>query len=89
MALNLIQTGGLLRGWQAFKQTTTQTAVGKVTVDNIPAHGKKIVGYWLIGCAGMVFGAVVLGGVTRLVQLFVSSNKCDIYFVLMVNFKPD
>ncbi|XP_055878932.1 cytochrome c oxidase assembly protein COX15 homolog isoform X1 [Biomphalaria glabrata] len=29
---------------------------------------QKIVGYWLMGCAGMCFGAVVLGGVTRLTE---------------------
>ncbi|GBP79252.1 Cytochrome c oxidase assembly protein COX15 homolog [Eumeta japonica] len=28
----------------------------------------KIVGYWLLGCSGMVFTAVVLGGVTRLTE---------------------
>lgn len=25
-------------------------------------------GYWLLGCAGMVIGSVVLGGVTRLTE---------------------
>ncbi|KAL0269422.1 UNVERIFIED_CONTAM: hypothetical protein PYX00_007163 [Menopon gallinae] len=29
---------------------------------------KKIVGYWLLGCSGMVIVAVVLGGVTRLTE---------------------
>ncbi|VVC96901.1 unnamed protein product, partial [Leptidea sinapis] len=28
----------------------------------------KVVGYWLLGCSGMVFTAVVLGGVTRLTE---------------------
>ncbi|KAL4709669.1 hypothetical protein ACJJTC_007400 [Scirpophaga incertulas] len=28
----------------------------------------KAVGYWLLGCSGMVFAAVVLGGVTRLTE---------------------
>ncbi|CAG9787549.1 unnamed protein product [Diatraea saccharalis] len=28
----------------------------------------KMVGYWLLGCSGMVFTAVVLGGVTRLTE---------------------
>nr|XP_026488517.1 cytochrome c oxidase assembly protein COX15 homolog isoform X1 [Vanessa tameamea]XP_026488518.1 cytochrome c oxidase assembly protein COX15 homolog isoform X2 [Vanessa tameamea] len=28
----------------------------------------KAVGYWLLGCSGMVFTAVVLGGVTRLTE---------------------
>uniref|UniRef100_A0A1B6GQ20 Cytochrome c oxidase assembly protein COX15 homolog n=1 Tax=Cuerna arida TaxID=1464854 RepID=A0A1B6GQ20_9HEMI len=29
---------------------------------------QKIVGYWLAGCSGMVFCAVILGGVTRLTE---------------------
>lgn len=29
---------------------------------------KKIVGWWFIGCAGMVFGAVTIGGLTRLTE---------------------
>ncbi|XP_055351774.1 cytochrome c oxidase assembly protein COX15 homolog [Paramacrobiotus metropolitanus] len=28
----------------------------------------KVLGYWLLGCSGMVVGAVVLGGVTRLTE---------------------
>ncbi|KAF4525550.1 hypothetical protein B566_EDAN012957 [Ephemera danica] len=32
------------------------------------SHNQKLVGYWLLGCGGMVFGAVVLGGVTRLTE---------------------
>lgn len=28
----------------------------------------RATGYWLLGCSGMVFGAVVLGGVTRLTE---------------------
>jgi len=31
-------------------------------------RAKRIVGSWLLGCSGMVFGAVVLGGVTRLTE---------------------
>lgn len=29
---------------------------------------KKAVGYWLLGCSGMVFVAVALGGITRLTE---------------------
>ncbi|KAJ9583855.1 hypothetical protein L9F63_021800, partial [Diploptera punctata] len=28
----------------------------------------NVIGYWLLGCSGMVFGAVILGGVTRLTE---------------------
>jgi cytochrome c oxidase assembly protein subunit 15 len=31
-------------------------------------NGRKVVGMWLAGCSGMVAGAVVLGGVTRLTE---------------------
>ncbi|XP_033633593.1 cytochrome c oxidase assembly protein COX15 homolog [Asterias rubens] len=34
----------------------------------IPPYAQKIVGGWLLGCCGMVVGAVVLGGVTRLTE---------------------
>lgn len=30
--------------------------------------GKRIVGYWLLGASGLVFGLVVLGGLTRLTE---------------------
>uniref|UniRef100_A0A182WSV7 Cytochrome c oxidase assembly protein COX15 n=1 Tax=Anopheles quadriannulatus TaxID=34691 RepID=A0A182WSV7_ANOQN len=33
-----------------------------------PERGSKAVGYWLLGCSGMVFVAVILGGVTRLTE---------------------
>ncbi|GAB0094925.1 COX15 [Sergentomyia squamirostris] len=35
---------------------------------NLPEKTRKSVGYWLLGCSGMVFVAVVLGGVTRLTE---------------------
>jgi len=34
----------------------------------IPARAQKVVGYWLLGCAGACFAQVVLGGVTRLTE---------------------
>ncbi|XP_067950698.1 heme A synthase COX15-like [Watersipora subatra] len=36
--------------------------------EGVSARAQKIVGWWLMGCAGMCFGAVVLGGVTRLTE---------------------
>ncbi|KAK7573752.1 hypothetical protein V9T40_010943 [Parthenolecanium corni] len=32
------------------------------------AQNNKLLGYWFLTCSGMVFGAVVLGGVTRLTE---------------------
>nr|CAD7460210.1 unnamed protein product [Timema tahoe] len=42
---------------------------GSVSVAvSVPARADKMVGTWLLGCGGMVFGAVILGGVTRLTE---------------------
>ncbi|XP_053696811.1 cytochrome c oxidase assembly protein COX15 homolog [Sabethes cyaneus] len=38
------------------------------TKPEVTEKGRKAVGYWLLGCSGMVFVAVVLGGVTRLTE---------------------
>ncbi|XP_030756700.1 cytochrome c oxidase assembly protein COX15 homolog [Sitophilus oryzae] len=35
---------------------------------NSPQKSSKTVGYWLLTCSGMVFVAVILGGVTRLTE---------------------
>lgn len=33
------------------------------TKPDVAEKGRKAVGYWLLGCSGMVFVAVVLGGI--------------------------
>ena len=35
-------------------------------VENEEKTGTRAMGWWLLGCSGMVAGMVVLGGVTRL-----------------------
>lgn len=35
---------------------------------NPNGSGKRIVGYWLAGCTGAVFGIIVFGGLTRLTE---------------------
>ncbi|KAG5862715.1 hypothetical protein JTB14_035367 [Gonioctena quinquepunctata] len=35
---------------------------------DISNKGQKAVGYWLLTCSGMVFVAVIIGGVTRLTE---------------------
>ena len=35
----------------------------KVTEPAITQPGRKTVGFWLVGCSGMVFVAVILGGI--------------------------
>ncbi|ANB14068.1 Cox15p [Sugiyamaella lignohabitans] len=40
----------------------------KTSAKRTPANSSKYVGYWLIGSAGLVFGIVILGGLTRLTE---------------------
>ncbi|KAJ8418120.1 hypothetical protein AAFF_G00138290 [Aldrovandia affinis] len=62
-----------LRQWVARRGHTTvvaetgaTSAPGAASVPN--AATNRIVGRWLLGCSGLVVGAVVLGGVTRLTE---------------------
>ncbi|GMR37292.1 hypothetical protein PMAYCL1PPCAC_07487, partial [Pristionchus mayeri] len=43
------------------------------------ASQRKKVGVWLLGCAGMVYGAVALGGVTRLTESGLSMVNWDLF----------
>ncbi|XP_064630260.1 heme A synthase COX15-like [Lineus longissimus] len=52
---------------QVVRQTTTVTNQGAAAT-GIPSRADKLVGTWLLTCAGMAFGAVVIGGVTRLTE---------------------
>lgn len=63
-------SAGILQGMQSVRQSVTQAAGNGMAgaAEELPVRGQKIVGRWLIGCAGMVFGAVILGGVTRLTE---------------------
>uniref|UniRef100_A0AAX7TF46 Cytochrome c oxidase assembly homolog 15 (yeast) n=1 Tax=Astatotilapia calliptera TaxID=8154 RepID=A0AAX7TF46_ASTCA len=44
----------------------TSTSAAAASVPN--AASNRIVGRWLLGCSGLVVGAIVLGGVTRLTE---------------------
>ncbi|XP_056465248.1 cytochrome c oxidase assembly protein COX15 homolog [Gadus chalcogrammus] len=62
-----------LRQWLVKRGQSTITAeVGAPTAraaSAVPnAASNRIVGRWLLGCSGLVVGAVVLGGVTRLTE---------------------
>ncbi|KAL2082930.1 hypothetical protein ACEWY4_020703 [Coilia grayii] len=63
-----------LRQWVLKRgQTTSTLAVETGTAQSaaatVPnAATNRIVGKWLVGCSGLVLGAVVLGGVTRLTE---------------------
>ncbi|RZF47445.1 hypothetical protein LSTR_LSTR007372 [Laodelphax striatellus] len=49
------------------KRLQTTAAIGIEQAVAKPTNNKAV-GYWLLGCSGMVFGAVILGGVTRLTE---------------------
>nr|CRZ24041.1 BMA-COX-15 [Brugia malayi] len=40
---------------------------------------RRTIGVWLLGCAGMVYGAVALGGVTRLTESGLSMVNWDLF----------
>jgi len=53
-----------LKRWTTTIAIDAQKVAGKAVAEETP----RIVGYWMGGIAGMCFGAVVLGGVTRLTE---------------------
>lgn len=59
--------GGLANGF-ARGQQAIKNAAEKKARPFFPDISSKGVGYWLIGSAGLVFGIVVLGGLTRLTE---------------------
>uniref|UniRef100_A0A0K0EPS1 Cytochrome c oxidase assembly protein COX15 n=1 Tax=Strongyloides stercoralis TaxID=6248 RepID=A0A0K0EPS1_STRER len=46
--------------------------------DGLTSKQKKTIGFWLLGCAGMVYGAVALGGLTRLTESGLSMVQWDL-----------
>lgn len=64
---HLLKHNKLVKGFssQHIRKVLTKAGFGG---KEISLHDQKIVGYWLMGCAGMVVGAVILGGVTRLTE---------------------
>ncbi|KAF0313255.1 Cytochrome c oxidase assembly protein COX15 [Amphibalanus amphitrite] len=64
MSLQFVNSlkGGVAR---ALRQASSSAAS---TTTELAPSARKAVGYWLMGCTGMVFGAVMLGGVTRLTE---------------------
>jgi cytochrome c oxidase assembly protein subunit 15 len=51
-----------------FKNLKSSLATTSTIVVNTTDKNAKRIGIWLAGCSGMVAGAVVLGGVTRLTE---------------------
>ncbi|KTG34756.1 hypothetical protein cypCar_00021468, partial [Cyprinus carpio] len=58
-----------LRQWLLRRAQTTEGGHASVRMASIPnAASDRVLGRWLVGCSGLVLGAVVLGGVTRLTE---------------------
>lgn len=57
--------------------TQATEAQGLRNFPDISEHAHKVVGRWLMACAGMVFGAVFVGGATRLTESGLSITKWD------------
>jgi len=53
---------------------TVRQSVTTATKAEISPKAQKVVGSWLMGCAGMCAGAVILGGITRLEHLLSVSS---------------
>ncbi|KAK8399501.1 hypothetical protein O3P69_003526 [Scylla paramamosain] len=59
--------------------TLTGEGVQRLAGDEVPELGRKWVGRWLFGCSGMVFGAVVIGGLTRLTESGLSMTDWHLF----------
>jgi cytochrome c oxidase assembly protein subunit 15 len=53
---------------KTFKKFTTTSTTTAYSISANTVNVNKKIGIWLAGCSGMVAGAVVLGGVTRLTE---------------------
>lgn len=42
---------------------------------SVSPGARRVVGWWLVGCCGLVAGSVVLGGVTRLTESGLAMTK--------------
>ena len=55
----------LQNGLGTIRRSATQQGA---TAGSTSSRSDRIVGSWMLGCAGMCVGAVILGGVTRLTE---------------------
>lgn len=51
----------------------------KMIVPHLTTAKRRSVGIWLIGCAGAVYGAVAIGGLTRLTESGLSMVNWDLF----------
>ncbi|CAD7088724.1 unnamed protein product [Hermetia illucens] len=64
---NLVPKNKLQNTFLVPRKALPQVAICS-TNSGAQQKGQKLVGTWLLGCSGMVFVAVILGGVTRLTE---------------------
>ncbi|TMS35567.1 hypothetical protein L596_002945 [Steinernema carpocapsae] len=57
----------------------TKRWLGEALGEGQSQSSRKGIGCWLLGCAGMVYGAVALGGVTRLTESGLSMVNWDLF----------
>ncbi|CEF62384.1 Cytochrome c oxidase assembly protein COX15 homolog [Strongyloides ratti] len=63
----------------SLRQFATNVPKPKIGLcDGLTSGQKKTIGVWLLGCAGMVYGAVALGGLTRLTESGLSMVQWDL-----------
>eukprot|EP00045_Choanoeca_perplexa_P003912 m.34342 g.34342 ORF g.34342 m.34342 type:complete len:401 (+) comp12291_c0_seq1:114-1316(+) len=60
-------------GFAALRNKATIAATTQTS--NSIIQSQAAIGYWLLGCSGLIIGAVVLGGVTRLTESGLSMTK--------------
>ena len=62
------------------KQTLNETISNTTNkLLNEPNHNKSV-GIWLLSCSGLVFGMVVIGGLTRLTKSGLSMVRIILFF---------
>ncbi|MFH4981029.1 hypothetical protein AB6A40_007738 [Gnathostoma spinigerum] len=59
--------------------TKRYVVLGTALGEGVSASHRRKIGIWLLGCAGMVYGAVALGGVTRLTESGLSMVNWDLF----------
>lgn len=60
------------QSFQASISKQIQNSFVRQCSNSAAEKGKKIVGYWLLGCSGMVFVAVILGGTFAYAALIIA-----------------
>ena len=78
------QNRKLVSKFLGLQMRTSLTATPAAAVKINPTTSSKAVGLWLAGCSGMVAGAVLLGGITRLTE----SGLSMVNWTLIKEMKP-